>query len=294
MDPSLLTGIIIGCLASTTMNVGKGIQKMKVHVLKTGRKITAPENRKDFSIWLLGVCMTGAAGFLFTQAMKMTPNPSVISSLNGIGLIGLALFSMFVLKEKVGLREWFAVLMIISGTALFQYFNKSGEATSEYTMGMLLIVLAAVTVISAGLIIVTRMLNRGQAYVFAGIAGTCLGVMMIFFDMASADNTKSFAQIVFSLPFFIGFMIGNGAFLMTNLAFFHGTGIVIVPTVNSVLIIVPMIMEIFLLKVVLNPIQYVGAAIIIVGVILITTGAEKNGERDGTNEQHAGNAARTA
>lgn len=276
------------------MNVGKGVQKMKVQVLKTGKKILAPENRKDFSIWLLGVCMTGGAGLLFTQAMKMTPNPSIVSSLNGIGLIGLALFSMLVLKEKVGLREWFAVLMIISGTGMFQFFNAAQDTTSEYTMKMLLIVLAAITVISAVLVMITNALKRGQAYIYAGIAGTCLGVMMIFFDMASADDTKSFAQIVISWPFFIGFMIGNGAFVMTNLAFFHGTSIMIVPTVNSVLIIVPMIMEIFLLKVVLNPIQYVAAGVIIAGVIILTTGAGLAVEEDPGDGPDAEKAAQAA
>ncbi|HOY63457.1 MAG TPA: hypothetical protein PK745_09790, partial [bacterium] len=52
----------------------------------------------------------------------------------------------------------------------------------------------------------------------------------------------------------------------------HGTGIVIVPTVNSFLIISPMVFEIFIFGTTLTPMQYAGAGMIVIGVIALTTG----------------------
>lgn len=272
MENGLIIALLVGCSASIVMNLGKGIQKMKVQVLKKGKKILSPENRKDFLIWCIGMTMTGGAGLLFTKALDMTDKPSVVSSLNGIGLIALSIFSLFVLKEKVGPREWGAVFMIIIGTGVFQYFNTaSGE--QHYTLSTLLISFLLCTVVAVALIMFTTKIQKGRAFVFAAIAGTFLAYMVIMFDIASVSASgKGFVHILMTPYFIIGFFLGNGAFVFTNMAFFYGSGIVIVPTVNSFLIVVPMILEIFIFGVILAPLQVLGVILIVAGVIILTTG----------------------
>ena len=121
------------------------------------------------------------------------------------------------------------------------------------------------------LVLMTKIANKGRAYVFAAIAGTCLGLMVIFFDIAGVVGGAGAGKYL-TIYWLIGFMCGNCAFVFTNLAFFSGSATMVVPTVNSFMIIMPMIFEIFIFRVSLQPIQYLGAAIIVAGVIILTTG----------------------
>ena len=281
MEAEFVTAIIVGCLASIAMNLGKGVQKMKVKVWLAAKdgilKLLAPENRGDFGIWSVGMLMTAGAGLLFTVALGMTDKSSIISSLNGVGLIALAIFSAMVLKEKVGLREGFSILLILSGTALVQYFNVSSGVEQEFSQkalfGCVGIAMAAFTV----LVVITRVFKRGTALVYSAIAGTFLAIMMILFDIANVHGGPGLGKFL-NLFFLVGFFMGNGAFLFTNLAFFHGTATMIVPTVNSFMILMPMVLEYYIFGVMLKPVQYAGVLVIVGGVILLTTGQSMAGQ----------------
>ena len=216
--------------------------------------------------------MTLVAGILIMVAQKMTDKTSIVSSLNGAGLIGLALFSMIILREKVGPREWGAVLLIICGTAVVSYFNVDTGNEKVFYLDALVWNCAAVTLLFTVALTLSVKLKLGRAFVFAAVAGIFLGLMNVFYHTGPivAGGDSFFAQFKTAYPY-IGFMLGNSAFVMTNLAFFHGSGITVVPTVNSFMIISPMLFEIFIFKVTLVPVQYLGAAIIVAGVIFLTT-----------------------
>jgi drug/metabolite transporter (DMT)-like permease len=246
---------------------------MKVVVWKTWPRVLAPENRRNFLIWCIGMTMTAGAGILFTEALNKTDKSSIVASLNGIGLIALAFFTMSVLKEKVGGREWGAIGLIIIGTALVQYFNDKGAVEQVYNSTSLFVTLGVSLGTFVLLVLGTKVLNKGRAFVFAAIAGTFLGLMVIFFDIAGVVGEGSAAAKYLNWYWVTGFMCGNGAFVFTNMAFFSGSATMVVPTVNSFMIIMPMIFEYLIFGVNLKPVQYAGAAVIVTGVIILTTGA---------------------
>ena len=261
--------LAVAASASLTLNIGKAIQKMKVEVLKKGKLVLSAPYRRDFLIWVVGISLTFVASLLTLTAQNLTDKTSLVSSMNGVGLIGLALFSLFVLKEKVGLREWSSVLMIAIGTATISYFNKAaGEKFFSLTATLWCVGIYAAA--SAVILLTTKALNRGRAFFYAAIAGVGLGLMNIFYHIGPviAEGADQFKT---PYPWIAFLILGNIGFVMTNLAFFHGTGIVIVPTVNSFLMISPMVMEVFIFRTVLGPMQYAGAGIIILGVILLTS-----------------------
>lgn len=271
MDSKLIAEIALGCLASVSMNLGKGIQKMKVVVWKTWPRILAPENRRNFLIWCVGMLMTTVAGVLFTKALKQA-QPSIIASLNGVGLIALAFFSFFVLKEKVGGREWGAIGLIIIGTIVVQSLQKAPGGSMKFTMAALLWVLGMSVASFAVIVVITKVVNKGRAFIYAMIAGTFLALMFIFFKIANVEKGPGPLGEFLTIYFLIGFFCGNGAFLFTNLAFFHGSATMIVPTVNSFMILMPIIYEYLVFNVMLKPVQYVGVCIIVAGVVILTTG----------------------
>lgn len=274
--------IVLGVAASASiaLNIGKAVQKMKVEVLKKGRKVLQPEYRRDFLIWCVGISLTVVAGLLTFVAQLMSDKTSLVSSLNGVGLIGLAIFSMLVLKERVGLREWGAVAMIGIGTAVISYFNVKNPNEHYYFNAMLWCV-GVTTAICVLMIIGTKVFNKGRALVYAATAGLFLGIMNIFYHVGGvvsggAGFWANYSWVYFLISFLI---LGNVGFLFTNLAFFHGTGILVVPTVNSFLIMSPLVYEVLIFNTVLMPMQYAGVAIILAGVIILTTGIGGGGPK---------------
>ena len=166
--------------------------------------------------------------------------------------------------------------MIIAGTFIVQSMNKGGDQQHQFTLLSLLWMMGICAGIFVVLVFLTKALNKGRAFVYASIAGTFLALMVIFFKVANVEAGDGALGKFLNIYFLIGFLNGNGAFVFTNLAFFHGTATMIVPTVNSFLIIMPMIMEIFIFRVMLQPVQYLGAAVIVLGVILLTTGMKQD------------------
>ena len=61
MEGSVLLGIVLAIIGSTNLNVGKGVQKQKVHVFLEGRKMLRTPHRRDLGIWLLGLLLTATA-----------------------------------------------------------------------------------------------------------------------------------------------------------------------------------------------------------------------------------------
>ncbi|MFH1539252.1 MAG: DMT family transporter [bacterium] len=293
MDLHFVMVISLAVVAALCLNIGKAVQKMHVQVLKKGRGMLR-EHRREFLGWLTGILMTFIAGGFFVVAQNMTDKTSIVTSMNGVGLIGLALFSYFVLKERVGVREWGAVMLIIAGTVTVLLFKEFTGHERNISLPGLYWSCGVTAAIFTVLTLLAIRVGRGRALILAAVAGTFLGLMHIFFHagpQVEFGGGQLWEQVrPAALYIFIGFMLGNGGFFYTNWAFFHGSGIYVVPTVNSFLMITPMIYEVFIFNATLTPMQYVGAAVIIAGVVVLTTGTghtvaghivEGGGRRDG-------------
>ena len=95
-------GMLMAILASANLNVGKGVQKWKVRVLGKGRAMFRRENLGDLGIWMIGFVLTASAVPLFSFALNFTTKPSQVSSLNGVGMIGLVLFAEPRMRAREG------------------------------------------------------------------------------------------------------------------------------------------------------------------------------------------------
>ncbi len=267
--------LAFAAFASLTLNIGKAVMKMKVEVLKKGKLVLSPENRHDFLVWCGGMMMTFVAGILIMKAQDMTDKASLVSSANGVGLVGLAFFSMIVLKERVGVREWGAVLMIIIGTVIVSTFNKAAEGEEILNMTALYWCCGITGVACTVIGLISTKAKFAQAFIYAAIGGVSIGLMNIFYHVGPLVAGSFGASFKTAYPY-IGYMLGNVTFVMTNIAFFYGSGIMVVPTLNAIMIISPMIFEYFVFRTQLQPMQYLGALVITVGVILLTAATAAN------------------
>jgi drug/metabolite transporter (DMT)-like permease len=271
MTDNLILGIAIGMTASILLSVGKGVQKMKVQVLKQGAQMLSAPHRRDFGIWLLGVVMTVSASALYSVSLKFAGKSTIVASLSGIGLVGLLLFAWLVLKERVGIREIAGSVLVIIGTGLISYFNQPVEAGRQYDLHNFLYVCAALSLIFAALALIGMKFIRLHGFAFALIAGSLIGMAMILADMALVKSKGDlFGQ--FSNPFvYLALLSGGGALAITQVAFFKSTAVVVVPTINSFTILTPLVVEYFTFGIMLAPLQYFGVALIIAGIIVLST-----------------------
>ena len=98
LDPEFVSGLALGAAGAVCMNVGKGVQKMKVEVLRHGLDAFRRPHRRDLGVWALGYAMTASAGVFYSLALARTDQPSVIAAMTGVGLVALVVFSAVVLR----------------------------------------------------------------------------------------------------------------------------------------------------------------------------------------------------
>jgi drug/metabolite transporter (DMT)-like permease len=274
MDRTLLAGLAVAATAATLLNVGKGVQKMKVQVLKKGRRAFQKENRRDLGIWVIGFLMTASASGLYSYALKLTDKAGLVSATSGLGIVGLVIFAALVLKERFGRREQLGTAGVIAGTVLVSVFNQPLPFDPHYPVGRLVMVTGVVVITSIVACALAWRANRLCSLAFGATAGSYIAIAMVFGDLALIEAGNDFiGQLSNPYPY-VATAIGLCALAVTQLAFFRGRAMVVVPTINSFMIGGPPLIEYLVLGTALAPMQLVGMAVIVAGVVLLTTTSE--------------------
>lgn len=285
METSLWLGALLAVLASTSLNVGKGLQKWKVGIWGKGKAMFNRENRGDFKVWLIGFALTAAATPLYSLALKFTDKSSMVSALNGVGMIGLVIFAWLVLKERIGWQEIGGAALVLVGTAVMKYFDRPVGAQHFVLMNFIVssLVLLAVFGALAGY---SWKANRLHGFSFGAIPGILIGMAMILGDMALVESGNDMVgQLKNPYPY-VAIVLGIAALAVTQLAFWRAHAMVVVPTINSFIILAPVVIERFTFGTVLAPLQYIGIVTIVAGVVLLTA-TEKQDRIEGLEEPAA-------
>jgi drug/metabolite transporter (DMT)-like permease len=271
LNEDLVLGLAMGIIASVLLSVGKGVQKMKVNVLKQGKKMFQPPLRRDFIIWLVGVLMTMSASFFYALSLKLTDKSSIVSSLSGIGLVGLMIFAWLVLKEKVGAREILSSAIIIVGTGLIGYFNQALISGQKYDLSKFIYVSVFLLAVFGGMALLGMKYKKLYGFAFGVIAGSLIGMAMIMADMSLVKSQGDLLGMFAGPYVYLAILSSGCALALTQVAFFKATAVVVVPTINSFTILAPLLVEFFTFGVMLTIPQYLGVVMILAGVLILTT-----------------------
>ena len=270
MNSNLLLSLFLGTTASLAMNVGKGIQKWKVDVLKHKTSVLQNRHRKDFIVWLLGALLTASSAPLYSLAFKYSDQPSLITSLGGIGLIGVLIFSVLVLKEAITSKKLIGAGLIIFATILINYFNNSASKQIIQLNSFFPLLLSYLI----GLTLVFYISHRSQQVagkLYSVIAGVLLGTSMILADIALVSSAGDLWRQFHEVYVYIAIMTALGAFVVTQLALMREQGSVVIPIIHSTVILISVILEFIIFSASLTPIQLIGVLIIIFGVFFLTS-----------------------
>ena len=272
-----MLGIGLAICASLFLNVGKGVQKWKVRVLAAGRGVFSRGHRLDFGIWVFGILLTTVATVFYSLALKNTDKASMVSALNGVGLIGLIVFARLVLKEVVGLQKLLGAACIIGGTAALGFFDEALVGKQAFSLPHFIYASMGVVAVYAPLVVYTLKTKKAHGFVFGALAGTMIGMSMVLGDMALVEaGDDFFAQLDNPYPY-VALIVGVCALALTNFAFWRSTALVVVPTTNSFIILTPLAIEFVTFGTVLQLAQYAGVVAIVFGVVLVTAGGDGAG-----------------
>jgi len=114
---NLPLGLFLGLLAGAMFSVGTALQKKAAAALPAIESQAGRQNIRNFlsnRTWLIGLVLTTVQWYVALLAMPLLPL-SLFSSLLGVNLAILAVFSYFYLEESIGRTEWLGILTIIAG-----------------------------------------------------------------------------------------------------------------------------------------------------------------------------------
>jgi len=274
MKSTFLLGIILGMIAALMLNIGKGVQKQKVHVFLQGRKMFSAEHRGNLGIWLLGLFLTAGAAVPFSLGLKFSESPSTISAMTGIGLIGLAVYAMTVIGERASIQDAVGITLVVVGTSIIAYLGHDRVAgLREFEDKKLILTIVPVLVLAAAACWTALKIRRIHGVIFGATAGFCLGLVLFLADAALLRaNGSVLGQ--FSNPYpYAAIAFAVLTTFVTQIGFLRGRALEVVPALNSAAILTPLLFEMTIYGVYPHGFMPVLIMIILAGVILVSRGA---------------------
>jgi uncharacterized membrane protein len=269
---NILLGIVIGLISYSSLYLGKGIQKLAVEGIKGAGTLRS----RHSGIWIFGTVLTALPVFIQWAALLFAP-VHLIAPLEGFGLIVLVLFSRTVLKEELSLSGILGIAGIITGTLLVTLRAETAEISggSLLRYGPLFL-LAGGVLAGEGLLVLLSLKKRW------GMLGTLIGATAGSF-MALQTFTKRLTvlpeiRLAATAAVFISAVM---TLVVTQYGFVKAKASRVVPAFTSTSIVFATLLGFVVLRERLLAVQTIGIALIIAGVIVLTSGT---GKKRGANE----------
>lgn len=234
--------ILFGILGTISYHLAKAFQKQGIESLKLRSKVE--KRGKKSAIYIIGFILNNAlAGFQFLalQFGEM----SLYSSVFGLGLVALMLYSHYILKEQITKRELLGAVLIIIGTVgigIISIFYSLVEPTVIFEN--FIISLYILAPVSAFVIIIGYKFNNLTLVLFSVIGGIISAVGGSFMYIGNATGGFQPYVIFCVIIFVLGFILGFVSFLLSQIAFARGAATSrYVPIYNALFFLTPFIYE---------------------------------------------------
>ena len=207
---STVLAILFGIISYSLVNIGLALQKKGASSLPTIEKTSFWRNLKNFftnKFWLIGILCTNTSFIFLAIAMNQGPL-SIVSPMQGVGLVVLLLFSFFYLKEKITRWEVLGIVTIITGIVTLGVTKTSNETNFTITeinefflQPKSIIFLCVLTALVVGAIVFSILKKYKLASIIFGLgAGTLSGLGAIFTKayMCALDFANFSTSIIFA------------------------------------------------------------------------------------------------
>lgn len=271
-----LLAVFVAFVGAATLNIGKGVQKMNVRVFAQGWGMFKPPHRRRLGLWTVGLAMTASFGPCQWLALQIVDNPSLTSSMMGVGLVGLVLFAVKVIGERLARRELLGIGLIIVSTFALVYFQEHRDNPQRFDLVILVTAVAAATGFAALLAVFSLLTRRLHGFAFGFLAGTVNGIALVLVKVGAVDAGSGELAAQLADPWlYLGLLFGIGATVFTQVGFWRDRALIVVPTYTSLTIMTPAVLEYFVFGFNLVPTQYGALVCIVAGVIVLCSGASE-------------------
>lgn len=261
-------GVLVGLLSTVLANVGMGVQKRGSPSLRRLPDLLGdPAVRRTFAWWLLGSAMTVSGSLLLFVALGLG-RASVIGTLEGVGLVALALYASRVLGEPLTRVDIRAIALVVVGTGLAGGAHATTSGAGEGFSPTGLAVLGGGVFVAALAAVVTGRATGRLGLALGGVAGAVAGTTMAVQKVVGGVLVGTSPLEVFTSPWSLAYL-GMAAlgFVVTQFAYLHGRALDVVPAYASLCILVPVASGPLAFGETFHPVAAVGLVLLLAGVV---------------------------
>ncbi|MEJ2663350.1 MAG: hypothetical protein P8107_04775 [Spirochaetia bacterium] len=273
-----MLSIVLGFLGYSILNIAQATQKI-------GLRLAKKEKLKGRLLWTAATLGTSVSVFVVLWAVSLG-TASLVGAMAGTGLAALAVFSHFVMKERVGKKELAGIVIIMSGAALIGYLAEENKA-GVILLDRLFILLGVITILYMMLWIIFARKNSVAGIIIGGFAGALGGFIPLFQKVATSGLGKASAFFpaasggeqtpvngllsIFANPYaLIWIGLSFVSIVILQFSYKHDTAIRIIPSFSANCLLVPVIGGVTCFLEQLHILQWLGVVLILGGLFLLT------------------------
>ena len=271
-----LTGALIamgvGVLGTATIHLSKGVMRLGLVRLRA----TEANKRRASLIYTAGILMNFTNPFWVILANRFAPTV-FYTSMYGLGLLALVLFSRYKLNERLHGSQYAGILIIIVGTLLVGFGNLMGGKPSLYGANSGLLVTVALTwlVLTPLFAVLLRRGSVGLQELYFGLTAgglAALEAMVKGVSQAGAVSNTFLPQTTFAWWLFLASFLGAaGAFGMIQWSYLRHCRASMMGSVYDVsYVAMPLLLTATIVEGAgLGVWKVVGLIVLIVGVLMV-------------------------
>jgi len=292
MADSIVLGLLFGIINTLILHLAKSMERQGIEIFS--RKKTLKEKGKKPLIYIIGLILNNTV--MIWQILGTSfASAAVFSSVFGLGLILLMVYSHYILHEEIERPELIGAIVIIIGTTMVGFvYIVEPPTTGDIIYLNFFTLLIVIVIIFSILISISWKKKILVAFIFGLVAGTFGGMDNVFkrMGLSSSNFLEAFAGVfrleLLSIIFVISFFLGLLAFLLTQIGFAKGAeASKLVPMYNSLYICSPIIFELIIIEGSrISPSIILSIMVIIAGVFLMNIFKK---DKENLNERLVGN-----
>jgi drug/metabolite transporter (DMT)-like permease len=279
--------ILLGVASTTQNHMAKALERQGIAVLDVIKARFSRGGARDVDqraaaggpalVYVIGLTLNHTVFVYHLLVAPLGGTTALYTSMYGVGLVVLLIYSTRVMKERLSQRELAGVVGILGGTLVIGIDGISRPALDMYQMDMngTLTALAVLLVASVALLVSGLRIGspRGIGLTF-GLCAGALGTLDPFLkgvSQTSGGGRFTPGSAIGWVLLVSSFLIGELAFLITQWGFYRrARANLLVPALNSSYIGVPVVLQAILLPgYTLNAATVSGLALIMAGFLLV-------------------------
>jgi drug/metabolite transporter (DMT)-like permease len=250
---SVALGLLFGIINTLTLHLAKGMERHGIEIFS--RKKSFKEKGKKPLIYIIGFALNNTV-FIWQILGTTFASAAVFSSVFGLGLILLMLYSRYILHEEISNMELIGAILIIIGTTMVGFFYIiEPEVTGNVIYLNFFILILVIIILFTLLIGFSWKTKVAVAFIFGAVAGTLGGTDNVLkrIGLSSSNFIEALAGLfqleLDSFIFLFSFLAGFGALILTQIGFAKGADASrLVPMYNSLYISAPVLFELLIVE----------------------------------------------